>query len=169
MAQKEALVRELLAHEGSLGDSFYGRIVLRNCNIAHYKRRQAAWQSRQWAEERKRELFQDIIADSVTSGDVLSGDVVSDDIISKDRTLNPCDTVVASARDGGGTAEKRCHKRLKKRKQSGSAGTESGRDGETAGVECVPSVKAKKHKLQLFEANAPIKHFVSSNSTSLHA
>lgn len=153
MGQKESLVQELLTHEGSLGDSFYGRIVLRNCNVTHYKRKQAAWQSGQQAAERKRELFRDIVTDDVTSNNVATDDVVSGDVISSDRTLNPSDTV-ASAWNGRGTAEKRSHKRLKRAKRRNDADTESGRDEETARVECVALTEGKKRRLQLFEANA---------------
>jgi hypothetical protein len=45
---------------------FYGKIVLRNCNTSHYKKKQAAWQDGERATERRRELFQDIIEDKAT-------------------------------------------------------------------------------------------------------
>lgn len=63
VGRKEGLARELLAHEEELSEDFYGRIVLRNCNIAHFKKKQAAWQEVQEASDKRRQLFQDIISD----------------------------------------------------------------------------------------------------------
>ena len=63
VGRKESLARELMAHEEELSADFYGRIVLRNCNIAHYKKKQAAWQEVQNAADKRRQLFQDIISE----------------------------------------------------------------------------------------------------------
>ena len=67
VSKKGALASELLKHEDELTASFFGKIVLRNCNIAHYKRKQVAWQELQRAKDKKRELFRDI-TDSPASG-----------------------------------------------------------------------------------------------------
>ena len=63
---KERLAEELIAHEAELANDFYGRIVLRNCNIAHYRRKQAVWQEKMATAEKTRELFQDILEDVQT-------------------------------------------------------------------------------------------------------
>ena len=61
VSKKEILAQELLSHENELSDDFYGQIVLRNCNIAHYRRKQAVWQEKEKATEKTWELFQDIL------------------------------------------------------------------------------------------------------------
>ena len=63
---KKNLVEELLTHEAELADDFYGRIVLRNCNIAHYRRKQAVWQNES-AADNTRKLFRDILDDESTA------------------------------------------------------------------------------------------------------
>ena len=63
---KESLAEELLAHEAELADDFYGRIVMRNCNIAHYRRKQAVWQ-KESAATNTRELFRDILEEESTA------------------------------------------------------------------------------------------------------
>ena len=61
--RKQELAEQLIAHEDELLTSYYGKIILRNCNISHYKNKQAAWQDVERAAERKRELFEDILGD----------------------------------------------------------------------------------------------------------
>ena len=66
--RKKAIVQKLITHEEKLTSDFYGRIVLRNCNVAHYKKRQAAWQGDQCAAAYRRDLFQDIVStDEITA------------------------------------------------------------------------------------------------------
>jgi nucleolar protein 9 len=60
VAVKESLAEELIAHEAELTEDFYGRIVMRNCNVAHYRRKQAVWQERA---PNTLELFHDILDD----------------------------------------------------------------------------------------------------------
>ena len=60
---KESLAEELMAHEEELADSFYGRIVMRNCNVAHYKRRQSVRDGAAAAATNTRKLFHDILED----------------------------------------------------------------------------------------------------------
>ncbi len=62
--RKDELAEVLLACEEQLAEDFYGKIVLRNCNIAHYKRKQESWREQEKAAEKKRTLFEDIISDS---------------------------------------------------------------------------------------------------------
>ncbi len=63
IGQKESLAQELLAHEDELISNFYGRIVLHNCNITHYKRKQVAWKERERGVAKRREEFRDILED----------------------------------------------------------------------------------------------------------
>ena len=64
--RKQELAEQLIAHEDELFANYYGKIILRNCNISHYKKKQAVWQDVERAAERRRELFQDIIEDRAT-------------------------------------------------------------------------------------------------------
>ena len=59
--QKQELAEQLIPHEEELSANYYGKIILRNCNISHYKKKQAAWQDVERATEKRRELFQDIL------------------------------------------------------------------------------------------------------------
>ena len=61
--KKQELAEQLIAHEDELFTNYYGKIVLRNCNISHYKKKQAAWQDVERATERRRELFEDILGE----------------------------------------------------------------------------------------------------------
>lgn len=63
VGQKETIVNELLASEEELSADFYGKFVLRNVNISHFKRKQNTWQIQQETAGKRRELFQDIITD----------------------------------------------------------------------------------------------------------
>ena len=60
---KQELAEQLMAHEDELSANYYGKIILRNCNISHYKKKQAVWQDAERATEKRRELFQDILED----------------------------------------------------------------------------------------------------------
>lgn len=63
VSKKEELAKVLLAHEEELSADFYGSIVLRNCNITHFRKRQEGWLESQRAASKKRELFQDLLGD----------------------------------------------------------------------------------------------------------
>ena len=63
ISKKEELAEILLTNEEELMGDFYGQIVLRNCNISHYKKKQASWQEQQRVMEKKRHLFEDIITE----------------------------------------------------------------------------------------------------------
>ncbi len=63
LEKKEELAQTLLAHEEQLTADFYGSIVLRNCDIAHYRKQQAGWAHQQKAAGKKRQLFQDILSE----------------------------------------------------------------------------------------------------------
>ena len=64
--RKQELAEQLIAHKDELYANYYGKIMLRNFNISHYKKKQAAWQDVERATEKRRELFQDIIEDQPT-------------------------------------------------------------------------------------------------------
>ena len=54
--RKQELVEQLIAREDELFTNYYGKIILRNCNIkfCHFKKKQAAWQDVERATERKK-------------------------------------------------------------------------------------------------------------------
>lgn len=62
--RKQELAEQLITHEEELSVNYYGKIILRNCNISHYKKKQAVWQDAERATEKRRELFQDILEDN---------------------------------------------------------------------------------------------------------
>lgn len=63
VGKKESLAQEMLAQEDKLNSNFYGRIVLRNCNLSHYKRKQAAWKDQERGVARRRDIFRDILCE----------------------------------------------------------------------------------------------------------
>ncbi len=64
IVHKDQLAQSLLSCEEELSNEFYGQIVLRNCNIAHYKRKQDSWREEERVEDKKRALFEDIIGEN---------------------------------------------------------------------------------------------------------
>lgn len=54
-------MKELLEGKRKLQDSPYGRIVLRNCKIEEFERKEEEWITSQAHIERKRALFADIL------------------------------------------------------------------------------------------------------------
>ena len=64
LERKEELAQTLLAHEEQLTADFYGSIVLRNCDIAHYRKQQVGWVDQQKAAGKRRQLFQDMLSES---------------------------------------------------------------------------------------------------------
>ena len=58
-----------MAHEDELLANYFGKIVLRNCNISHYKKKQGTWRNMEGAAEKRRELFQDILEDKPPAED----------------------------------------------------------------------------------------------------
>ena len=63
IGRKDQLAKLLLTHEEELADDFYGQIVLRNCNITHYKKKQDVWRDKERAAEKRRNLFEEIIGE----------------------------------------------------------------------------------------------------------
>ncbi len=64
--KKEELATILLANEEELASDFHGSIVLRNCNITHFRKKQEGWVKSQEAVGRRQEIFQDILGDQST-------------------------------------------------------------------------------------------------------
>ena len=60
MKYKEAITRELADNEHQLKDNFYGKFVLRNCGVEHFKRKDKTWHEREQKVERKRKLLDEI-------------------------------------------------------------------------------------------------------------
>ena len=60
MKYKEAITRELADNEHQLKDNFYGKFVLRNCGVEHFKRKDKTWHEREQKVERKRKLLEEI-------------------------------------------------------------------------------------------------------------
>ncbi|KAG0228204.1 Nucleolar protein 9 [Actinomortierella wolfii] len=78
---KEKIATELLQHEHTLSQSFYGKFILRNCKIDQFKRKKADWLEREKGIERKRDMFKEILGDAIhatTMGKQEAGDVPKD-------------------------------------------------------------------------------------------
>lgn len=67
VSTKENLAEKLLAHHAQLSDNFYGRIVLRNCNITHYRRKQTVWLGEEEVVDETRQLFHESLEEGVTT------------------------------------------------------------------------------------------------------
>ena len=61
--KKEELATTLLSHEEELSSDFHGSIVLRNCNIAHFRKKQEGWVESQRAVNKRQAIFQDILGE----------------------------------------------------------------------------------------------------------
>lgn len=70
--RKEGIAAILLANEEELSADFHGGIVLRNCDIAHFRKKQAGWLEGQKAVSKRRELFEDILGEGSGQGVVAS-------------------------------------------------------------------------------------------------
>ena len=62
---KREIAEELLLKEEDLKGDYYGKFVLRNCNIESFKRKQDAWQEKQKAVKKTVALFDDILKEDV--------------------------------------------------------------------------------------------------------
>ena len=61
MKYKEAITRELAQSELQLKGNLYGRIVLRNCGVEHFKRKDKTWHEREQKAAKKRKLLEEIL------------------------------------------------------------------------------------------------------------
>ncbi|XP_066290793.1 nucleolar protein 9-like [Branchiostoma lanceolatum] len=60
---KAAIAEKLVEKEDRLRSDQYGRFVWQNCAIDHFRRQKGVWKDIQAAQEKKRRLFQDILAE----------------------------------------------------------------------------------------------------------
>lgn len=58
---KEAITQELALSEQQLTSNFYGRIVLKNCGVEHFKRKDKTWHEKEQKAARKRKLIEEIL------------------------------------------------------------------------------------------------------------
>lgn len=63
MKYKEAITEELANSEQQLKGNLYGRIVLRNCGVEHFKRKDKTWHEREQKATKKRKLLEEILED----------------------------------------------------------------------------------------------------------
>lgn len=57
---KEEITQELVLSEQQLNSNFYGRIVLKNCSVEHFKRKDKTWHEKEHKAARKRKLLEEI-------------------------------------------------------------------------------------------------------------
>ena len=57
---KEAITQELALSEHLLTSNFYGKIVLKNCGVEHFKRKDKTWHEKEQKAARKRKLLEEI-------------------------------------------------------------------------------------------------------------
>lgn len=57
---KEVITQELALSEQQLTGNFYGRIVLKNCGVEHFKRKDKTWHEKEQKAARKRKLLEEI-------------------------------------------------------------------------------------------------------------
>lgn len=58
---KEAITQELALSEQQLNGNFYGRIVLKNCGVEHFKRKDKTWYEKEQKAAKKRKLLEEIL------------------------------------------------------------------------------------------------------------
>eukprot|EP01134_Creolimax_fragrantissima_P003110 CFRG3110T1 len=61
---KESLAAEMIQSENEMKNDFYGRVIWRNCRLDHFKRKKEAWAGKHVANEKKKDMFADILDDS---------------------------------------------------------------------------------------------------------
>eukprot|EP00035_Acanthoeca_spectabilis_P025561 m.458946 g.458946 ORF g.458946 m.458946 type:complete len:789 (+) comp21635_c0_seq1:208-2574(+) len=59
--RKEAIAAELLQEEEMLKENYFGRLVLRNCKIDYFKRKQDDWAENINSNDRKRKMFEEFL------------------------------------------------------------------------------------------------------------
>ena len=58
---KEVITQELALSEQQLTSNFYGKIVLKNCGVEHFKRKDKTWHEKEQKAARKRRLLEEIL------------------------------------------------------------------------------------------------------------
>ena len=64
---KEAITQELALSEHQLTSNFYGRIVLKNCGVEHFRRKDKTWHEKEQKAARKRKLLEEIFEEKEDS------------------------------------------------------------------------------------------------------
>jgi hypothetical protein len=65
---QETIATELLKEEDMLKDNYFGRLVLRNCKIDYFKRKQDGWVEDLNANDRKRKMFSEFLEPGAEEG-----------------------------------------------------------------------------------------------------
>ena len=61
LKDKHLIVDELLSREKELTDNYYGKFVLRNCNVEYYKKRGSLKEGSYSSKEAVKRMFSDIV------------------------------------------------------------------------------------------------------------
>lgn len=62
---KRAITEELALSEQQLKANFYGKFVLRNCGVEHFKRKDKSWHEQEQKAAKKMKLLEDILEERV--------------------------------------------------------------------------------------------------------
>ena len=65
MNYKKAITEELAQCEHQLKANFYGKFVLRNCGVEHFKRKDKSWHEQEQRTAKKMKLLEDILEERV--------------------------------------------------------------------------------------------------------
>lgn len=63
---KQLIVNELITGERELAENYYGKFVMRNCNIEYYKKRGCVKEGSYSSKEKVKKMFSDIVDTSVS-------------------------------------------------------------------------------------------------------
>lgn len=61
VSYKKAITEELAQSEQQLKANFYGKFVLRNCGVEHFKRKDRSWHEQEQRTAKKMKLLHDIL------------------------------------------------------------------------------------------------------------
>src|SRR4051812_13095368 len=86
---------EFLQHERSLRDNFYGKFVLRNCRIDHFKRKKGDWMEKEKRVEVKKALFADILEGAQSEKRNTNGSFERNSVIEKPASAAETEALVA--------------------------------------------------------------------------
>lgn len=60
---KETMVIEIVPHEQLLANNFFGKFVLKNFRVEHFKRKREEWKQGEVSGDKKKDMFRDILGD----------------------------------------------------------------------------------------------------------
>lgn len=66
LKHKQFIVNELLLAEKELTENYYGKFVMRNCNVEYYKKRGCLGEGSYSSKEKVKKMFSDIVDTSVS-------------------------------------------------------------------------------------------------------